>query len=395
MAGLCLAASVLGCTHTEPFIAHTDWSQPASTASEAKLAHRLFLIGDAGGDAADRTQPILDLLAQQASAEAERSTVVFLGDNVYPRGVPAPCAECPEAETVLRQAAVASRSGARVVFVTGNHDWDLSGRRGAERVLEQGRVIREGQAGAELRPPDACPGPDVIPLGDGRLRLVALDTEWLLRRGRKPTSECPAGSAAAVERQLAEALAAPGADWRVVVAHHPIATTGEHSGFYDWKVHLFGLQVVLGQRNVFAWLPLPVVGTLVAGVRGIASPTAQDLSNPKNRRMRAGLERAMAEAAGRGAPTDVYAAGHDHSLQVMEGKGGVRLTVVSGLSFQGHATGVGHDDRTLFAHASDDLPGFMVLDFLEDGSATLEVIGSSEEGPVESFRMLLPAGVGE
>jgi len=74
----------------------------------------LFFIGDAGAPAAPPdSEPVLVAL-RAAVATAPRPVVVFLGDNVYPRGLPDSAdAGRPEAERRLgAQLAVLRASGA-------------------------------------------------------------------------------------------------------------------------------------------------------------------------------------------------------------------------------------------------------------------------------------------
>jgi hypothetical protein len=79
----------------------------------------LYLIGDAG-DPDPRGEPVLEALGRDlASSQAER-VVVFLGDNVYPRGLPAP-GEPDRAEAERRRAArveTVRETGATRDFVT-------------------------------------------------------------------------------------------------------------------------------------------------------------------------------------------------------------------------------------------------------------------------------------
>jgi hypothetical protein len=61
---------------------------PAPVAPKDSIELSIFLIGDAGSSAYDG-EPVLQELAHQSdSLRPVRQFVVFLGDNVYPRGVP-------------------------------------------------------------------------------------------------------------------------------------------------------------------------------------------------------------------------------------------------------------------------------------------------------------------
>ena len=82
----------------------------------------------------------------------------------------------------------------------------------------------------------------------------------------------------------------------------------------------------------------------------------------------------MTAGAALGAAPLVYAAGHDHSLQVFEGDASVGYLLVSGLGSPSKGTRVTSSARTLFAHARRGLTGFMQIDFSKDEGVRLSVI---------------------
>src|SRR5690606_13297749 len=57
-----------------------------SPTTHSHVAHRLLLIGDAGYSRSD--SKVLAALKQRSMASPELTTVVFLGDNIYPAGLP-------------------------------------------------------------------------------------------------------------------------------------------------------------------------------------------------------------------------------------------------------------------------------------------------------------------
>lgn len=345
----------------------------------ADVEASVFLIGDAGVPAS--SDPVLSELTKQAARAPERSLIAFLGDNIYPRGLPAPGARGRgEAERRLRvQIDAARASGAASVFVPGNHDW-ADRASGWEGIRRQGAFVAEHGGGAVvMEPRDGCPGPVVRDLGE-RLRLVVLDTEWWLYRGTKPlhpTSACPADSEAEVLEALANALRSAGDRRVVVAAHHPLASGGTHGGNFTWSDHLFPLRA----RHPWLWIPLPGVGSgyPLARQRGASN---QDMSGSLNRRMRAALGGVFAKH-----PPLVYAAGHEHNLQVLKGPDTPYL-LVSGAGAYGHLTRA-HDTRaTLFARTAS---GFMRIDVDRSGEARLAVVVVPGRGtpPVEAFAKIL------
>ncbi|MFL5491844.1 MAG: metallophosphoesterase, partial [Gemmatimonadales bacterium] len=106
---------------------------PVPQISPQEIATRIYLIGDAGAPRA-AGEPVLEALSRDLAAQRVETVVVFLGDNVYPKGLPAPQdPERAEAERRLRtQLQVVERAGVKGYFVLGNHDWNRFGKGGWE-----------------------------------------------------------------------------------------------------------------------------------------------------------------------------------------------------------------------------------------------------------------------
>jgi hypothetical protein len=128
-------------------------------------------------------------------------------------------------------------------------------------------------------------------------------------------------------------------------------------------------------------LPGPGLGTILGLSRAWFSPNAQDLSSDANEDMRETLHAAMDEPAVDGAAPLIYAAGHEHSLQVFRGRRGPRYLLVSGLGSSSKATPVGRNGASLFAHSDRERAGFMQVDFLRDGRVRLAVVQSTPDSP--------------
>lgn len=353
---------------------------PAPPIPEAERTLSIFLIGDAGKP--EPGDPVLAELAAQTARAPRGSVIVFLGDNLYPRGMPA--AGTPERNEMERrldaQVNVARTSGLRAIFIPGNHDWDRMGPDGWDAVRRSEEFIQTaGKGSAEQLPRGGCPGPETVDVG-AAFRLVLLDTEWWLQKPAYPKPRdtaggCAAGTEADIEARLAEALA--GADGRqvIVAGHHPIRTDGEHGGHFPIEAHLFPLRAI----KKWLWIPLPLLGSLYPAARGLGI-SAQDMSGGANKRMRAALERAMSAH-----PPLLYAAGHDHGLQVFRGPVAA-YSVVSGAGIVEHESGVGRIDATVYASSK---PGFMRLDLSPSGTVRLSVTVVERRGPREALGLLL------
>ena len=275
----------------------------------AEGVETLLLIGDAGAPARD--EPVLRALAAEAAKEPEKTLVVFLGDNLYPSGLP------PEGDPGRRegdrrlaaQADAALGAGARVLFVPGNHDWDEMRKDGLAAVQREAHFLARRSPRLLFAPEGGCPGPILLPTPSG-VTLAVLDTQWWLHHeGPKPEgpgSPCTAKDADEAVAQL-EAAAARGP--LALLAHHPLATGGTHGARGpDWRAHLFPLRDI----DSSLWIPVPVLGSMWVVYRDSVG-TGQDLAARRYRRLRADLSRALEKH-----PALFQASGHDHNLQVLE-----------------------------------------------------------------------------
>jgi hypothetical protein len=368
------------------------WARPA--AGEKKVFADIVDEAIAGAIRSARPARLLQTLKGEAKsrdrlAAGTTPLIVWLGDNVYEHGVPRDpgavgyqdgaltpvgIAYVEAAATVVVQAQVAVEAGAHAVFVAGNHDWDHAVKRGPagrERVIEEGEVLRryvqaQRAAGAlpdnlqiGVLPGGGCPGPATVDLPitpDARVRVAALDTEWLITEN--PDEGCVSGGRCqpcdpATAEGVYAALAGlshntrPG-DALLVVGHHPLRSYGLHAAQFFWS----------RPESWMRWAPL----------------SQQDAPHPRNRRMREGL--AAAYDAARGEPL-LYAAGHEHSLQLIHLPAGPYVAV-SGSASKTDPVRAGGD--TVFAHSEH---GYMVVDFFEDGRVLLYVVEVPDgDGPV-------------
>jgi Calcineurin-like phosphoesterase len=344
--------------------AHVSAPTPASPIPLTELATSVFLIGDAGAPDPDG-EPVLQALRRDLASAPDQRIVVFLGDNIYPRGLPPPGAPGRvEAERRLRtQIRVVTDTRSRGVFVLGNHDWARHGPDGWAAARRQQQYVDSlGLGLAAVRPEGGCPGPSVEDIGP-RLRLVLLNTQWWLHSGpkpRDPDSACPADSEAEIVAALRTSLREAEDRVVVVAAHHPLATGGVHGGYFGWLDHLFPLRLVVPGL----WLPLPLFGSLYPAARqnGISS---QDITSYPYRRLIEAVRRAFADQ-----PPALYAAGHEHNLQVI-GRSPAGLELVSGAGIYGHTGRAVPIEGTLFARNAS---GYARLDIPRSGPARLSIV---------------------
>lgn len=351
---------------------------PAPGLEADSLDFSMILIGDAGGP--PTADAVLKAVEEDVQPVKDKAVVVFLGDNIYPRGLPAP--EAIDYEDALarlnRQVKVLTSGEVKGVFVPGNHDWDRSGPDGFGAVRRAAEAAEEsGKDWVEYLPPNGCPGPEVRDYGN--FRLVVLDTEWLLRAGEKGREGCTARSDSAVAAQLDTALAGANGKHVVVAAHHPLRTGGEHGGYFRMRDHIFPLRMV----KPWLWVPLPIVGSSYPIAR-TSGATPQDVSHTRNRAMRVLLETVLRKHR----PL-VFAAGHEHTLQVISGSS-ARWLLVSGNGYFGHGGYVTWLDSTRYA---SNASGYMRLDGTRQGRVRLAVMTVNADGDSdEAFSLWLTEG---
>lgn len=350
----------------------TGAASPSAPRSETDVETSLLILGDAGvGQSPD--DPVLRALADAVRLDPDRTSVLFLGDNVSPDGVPVDGhRRRASAERRLRAQVEAARGAQRVIFVPGNHDWAQAGTpRDWDAVGRQARLLAATGI-AELRPAAGCPGPETLDVGE-HLRLVFLDTEWWLHDLPRPdvSLSCPASTPADVIRELDAAVGGAAGRHVVIAGHHPSISAGPHGGRFDWMDHVFPFR----RLRSWLWIPLPLAGSVYPLARQNGA-LIQDQSHRTYRRMVAALRGAIAPHR----PL-LFVAGHEHQLGLFTGASiGTRYVAVSGAGGTGHKRGaVGSPREALFASGR---PGFMRIDFLRGGGVRLTAFTLTGRGAV-------------
>lgn len=359
--GICFLAIVsYGCSHVKPYYLDPDDQTPIQINPD-DVRQRLLLIGDAGKADPDG-EVTLSKLSAWAQQVPDKSLVIFLGDNIYDYGLPPEGnIDRPEAERRLNaQINAVLRGKSKGLFVPGNHDWNSGDFGGLTRVKRQAAYVTRRLGPGSFLPTEGCAGPTKVDLQG--IDLIVLDTEWWLHRYARGTKQCPAPNEEAIIDSLENLLANTGDDIAVIVAHHPLKTYGEHGGFAGWKDHIFPLTHIAP----WLWVPLPLLGSAYPLSRRYILRRDQDVFGKRNKHMRKKLSEAMATN-----PPLIYANGHEHNLEVLDGQDVAGYLLISGNGSRLKTTPVGSGEQTIFAH---EHPGFMVVDLLNDGRVLLRVI---------------------
>lgn len=269
----------------------------------------MFLIGDTGDLSISRPDPVIATMCSHFDP-AVPSAVMFLGDNVYPRGLP------PKGN-ILRKNAEAKLTRyyehlkdyhGKIVFIAGNHDWNKGRDDGYDYVMRQEKFIQKLFDGRNVfLPSNGCPGPVEINIDD-RITVVAIDTQWWMQKGLRPIGKqygCRVETEEEFFEQLKAVLEKNKHKRIVVLGHHPVYSYAIHGGRFKLKHHIFPLTLY----DKDAWIPLPGIGSLIPLYRKFLG-AREDMSHPRYRRLRNKLKEILSEYPGL-----IYAAGHEHNLQ--------------------------------------------------------------------------------
>ncbi|WP_161891186.1 metallophosphoesterase [Pontibacter russatus] len=351
----------------KPFFKLADVGWQRNTPPKgAELVHSVAMLGDVGAVATDGSDPVLQLFGKWQLAVGKAGTAVFLGDNLYPIGLP------PEGHR-LRQPAEArldlllghiQNYPGKGIFLSGNHDWLKGSKGGYEQMLRQERyVLAHLQDEESYQPRNGCPGPVSLQLAEGLL-LVIINTQWFVQRGEKPLGSkqgCPYNDIEEFFIAFNNLLRRNRHQRVIVAAHHPLYSNALHGGKFTMKQHIFPLTAA--HRRIY--IPLPIFGSLYPFYRKLFG-AYEDMSHRKYKKMRKRLLRIMHRYS-----NIIYVAGHDHNLQHFEVQ-------------QNHFIVSGSGSKTAFVKKGGSATftleelGFVVLNYYSNGEVWMEVLAAAE-----------------
>jgi hypothetical protein len=341
--------------------------------------HSVFLVGDAGEHYVDKS-PIGKQLRLQVAERSDRATVLYLGDNIYPRGLPDVGQRLrKEGEHILdTQISWIKDTGAKGIFIPGNHDWHHWGRKGQKYMMNQQQWIDSVKdERITLLPRDGCPGPVEVPL-DSTTLLVVIDTQWFLHQWDKPGEEssCDAKTTADVLNLLHDVFIRNKSKRIIIAGHHPIYTYGEHGGVFPFKSHIFPLL----DATHYLYIPLPVIGSIYPLYRKWFGHI-QDTPHPVYREFSKGIEKIISEF-----PGSVYVNGHEHALEHI-------VKDSSHFIVSGSGAKVEHVRKKGYAKYAEDVRGFVRLDILGSGNIKAHFYEVNEETGIEKevYQTTIPA----
>jgi hypothetical protein len=355
--------AALACAQPSPFLLPGP-VEPRACETAAEVGYSVFLVGDAGApvlpphpEAELPVDPLLrnlrdDVMEQAGMLGVARVAVLYLGDNVYPEGLPpVSLAGRKRGERILRQQIVAA-GPAEAVFLAGEADWGGVGSAGWHSVRAQQGFLSTAGERISMRPPGGCSGPEPLDLGE-HLRFLFLDPIALGHALDEPETHaevCRYASAEAALVALDEEVERAPARHLVLATHAP---------------------------------PKPP-----APARGAGSEDGRSA-----RALYAASAGAIQRALRARRPL-LIASGHEHGLQLHRDAVGA-YTLVSGAGSASRVAPPAPAESALFL---DEGPGYARLDVHVDGALTLAMVVIRGERREVALRHCLaerpPAGPG-
>ena len=348
-----------------------------------EVVHTLYLIGDAGkmDREIDTSNYVVKGMAEMIDMDDENSSVVYLGDNIYPMGL---LAEQNEEERkkgekiIYAQLHPLSNFEGKTYIIPGNHDWNDDNEGGLESVKRQEEYIESnfGNGGSVHFFPDmGCGDPEVMKINE-EIVYIFIDSQWWLQNWKKEgkiNEGCEIKSREDFLKKMEQLFVKYKEQEIICMLHHPIKSNGNHGGYFSFKQHIFPL----GELGI--WLPLPVIGSIYPLYRNVKGST-QDNTNKKNKNLTKGLEN-MAE---KHALNIVFASGHEHGLEYYESS--KIKYIVSGSGAK--TSYIQKGGEAVYAR---EARGFARILFYENFESWLEVytVNGYEEKPRLEFRRIL------
>ncbi len=330
---------------------------------KSSIEHSFFLIGDGGNSPiGTKTEAIKDF-KEELTRASQKSTALFLGDNIYPSGMPEPeNLQRGFAEHQLNvQTDAASNFKGRAIFIPGNHDWYSDGLEGLKR---QEKYIEDILGKNTFLPENGCPIKK-IEISDN-IVLIAIDSEWYMTNWDKhPTinDDCEIKTRELFFDEYESLIKKNRGKTTVVALHHPMFTNGSHGGQYSFKDHMS---------------PLPVLGTLKNIIRKTGGIITVDDQNNKYREFKKRIVTLSQEN-----DKVIFVSGHDHNLQyIVEDN---LPQIISGSGSKVNAT-----LNVEGGQFSAGVQGYARLDVFEDGSSVVRFYDANSNEVIYQTQVLEP-----
>ena len=309
----------------------------------ALIAHTFYLIGDAGNSTLTKNAPALDYLQKHLIKASKKSTLIFLGDNVYETGIPDKQSKnYPLAKRRIdAQTDVAKLFKGNSIFIPGNHDWY----NGLDGLKREEKLVEKALGKNSFLPENGCPLKKVEISKD--IVLIIVDTHWYVTNwNTHPTinDNCEIKTRTKFLDEFEGVIKKARGKTTIIALHHPMFTNGSHGGKYSLKSHLN---------------PLPVLGSMKNLIRKTSGITNTDIQNKRYNELRKRIITLSQEN-----DKTIFVSGHDHNLQYIVQDN--LPQIVSGSGSKTTPTKLSKNSKFTYGEQ-----GFAKLEIYKDGSSNV------------------------
>jgi len=338
-----------------------------------KPEHTFFLVGNVGNTQLTEKMPsALSLLKQDLSTAAEASSLVFLGNNIAPKGLPAnndPSRK--ERELQLQKVfSLFDDFKGKTFFAPGRKDWQNGQLEGLKAIQRQEEFIEAyfnnkfpNKKLDHFLPSDGCGGPKKEKINKD-IVMIFVDSQWWIQNGpdeKIMEEDCKNTSRLAYLVELKKQINKHRNDHVLILMHHPLYSRGVRGGHYPLKNHL---------------LPFPGIGSLNLIRRNLYG-NKQDINHPDFLLLKREIEDMLL-----GYEDMVFVSAHENNLQYFQQNKINHHFIISGGGNRktDYATTGRPDFNGVEAHFVHASTGYTKIYVYEDGSMWMEFIKPDKSG---------------
>ncbi|MEW5675627.1 metallophosphoesterase [Flavobacterium enshiense] len=356
-------------THNAQFGKDTKSEVQNQANDSVKTIHTFYLIGDAGNADETQTQETLSLLEQKLKTASKNSTLLFLGDNIYPLGMPADKndPEYATSETKLKnQLKISNQFKGKTIFIPGNHDWYHGIKGLQQQELYVNEYLKEKKS---FLPRKSC-AIDNVNINDS-IALIVVDSQWFLEDwDNQPTinDNCDIKTREKFFEEFESQINKNQNKTTIIAIHHPLMSNGPHGGQFSWEKQLYP------SKNR---IPVPVLGSFINLLRKTSGISPQDI---QNKQYSAFISRILPMIQNK--KNIIVVSGHEHNLQYIEHEG--LKQIISGSASKKEAA------RTIYpTNFSFGGNGYAILKMKQNGSTEVQFFSTENNQEKELFKQTL------
>jgi hypothetical protein len=322
------------------------------------------MVGDLGYDYA-RGLTTLDAMVRAMPPGKKKSSLMLLGDITGKKGLLKQGGE--ERDQLDAIGKLLSQVPGKVFYTPGENELGRDGDFGSLDRLEDYFEDNEEKFGKKVHfmPNKQCSGPDDEEIFE-RVGLIGINTAWYLAdwtRDEEVSEGCDYRNRDAMMAALVDEIKGYRDQVKIIMMHHPTQSNGNRGGKFSLVQHLFPLADVIPG----AYIPLPVVGSIIRAVQGVGGGT-QDVQNLRYQRFINKLKTGIDDEA-----NIIFVSGHEHNMMLVHEKEYMQIVAGSG-SIRGPAN-AGNNANFVAGQI-----GYSRLDFYPDGSVFTGFYTVDEDG---------------